>query len=724
MGSRLNLIEMPLAWAVILLCGAFLTAEEPRFLELDAGLGTQCQLGYWTPVRVQVQAGSETFTGHLELAASDSDGLMAVYSDFPDGNVEVAAGKKKWLTGYVRFGRPDSSLTVRLVAGDNVVSEREYSSQQLPEMIKSTVNRVIMIGAKLDLERALNSQTQPVKVVHLPDFNSFPDHWYGLEGVRQIMVTTSNPDFLEGFDEVKYQALEQWLRLGGELVLSMGLRGEELLSDSRWNRLVPGSFNFIDDQWKTSGLEMYAGAKDPLERTAAGSATRMTVLEDVQGRVEAYDGVGDAGQRPMVIRRLVGFGQMVFVAVDLDRPPFVEWPAQLRLLRRISLGEDPVGGSESNAAGTQVSHFGYRDLSGQLRAALGQFEGVTLVRFYWIVGLLALYIVLIGPLDYWLLKRWDRFHWSWITFPSVVVAFSLLALLMSMSFKSSQVHVNQLDIVDYDVQSSQLRGTSWAYVLSPKPRTYDLQITPKPIEKAIDDQVACLTCWQGLPGDGLGGLSTQSTSTSIKQRYSIKLPHQGAQLVPGTVQGLPIQDDSCRGLNARWWATCDLDVVSKLYFDRQGVLQGEVSNPLPFPLHDCRLYHRNQVYVIESAVDAGEVLRINDLASYVRAAEAYLLRRRLAVGAESTNSWKHDNFDVPRIVEMLMFHGKAGGTRYTKLAHHYQRFLDVSEQLDWNRVVLVGRAKGKGSELSANETVAENAGGRWTYYRLVFPVAE
>ena len=725
MGSWLNLIKTRLAWALIFLFGSLASAEEARFVDLDVGLGAQCQLGYWTPVRIQVQAGSERFAGRLELAASDSDGLMAVYSGFPGNDVEIAAGQKKWLTGYVRFGRPDSSLTVRLVAGDKVVREQEYSSRRLPEMIKSTVDRVIVVGAKLNLERALNSQLQPVKVTHLSDFSSFPDHWYGLEGVRQIMVTTSHPDFLKGLDEAKFEALEQWLRLGGEIVVCIGRRGEELLlPDSYWTRLVPGSFKFVEAQWKTSGLEMYAGAKDPLELSAAEPATRMTVLENVQGRVEAYDGVGDAGQRPMIIRQLLGFGQVVFVAVDLDRPPFVEWPAQRRLLRRISLGEEPVGGTEASATGTQVSHFGYRDLSGQLRAALGQFEGVTLVRFYWIVGLLALYIVLIGPLDYWLLKKWDRFHWSWITFPSIVVAFSLLALLMSRSFKSSDVHLNQLDIVDYDIQSSQLRGTSWAYVLSPKPRTYDLQITPRPIKTSIDDQVSCLTSWQGLPGDGLGGLSTRSTSTSIKQRYSITLPQEGIELTPGRVQGLPIQDDSCRGINARWWATCDLDVVSGLYFDRQGVLQGEVSNPFPFSLHDCRLYHRNQVYVIESAVDAGEVIRISNLADYVRATEAYLLRRRLAVGAESVHSWVHDNFDVPRIVEMLMFHNKAGGTRYTKLAHHYQRFLDVSEQLDWNRVVLVGRAKGQGSDLSANGTVAKNATGRWTYYRLVFPISE
>ena len=127
--------------------------------------------------------------------------------------------------------------------------------------------------------------------------------------------------------------------------------------------------------------------------------------------------------------------------------------------------------------------------------------------------------------------------------------------------------------------------------------------------------------------------------------------------------------------------------------------------------------------MIENAVDAGEVLRISNLAEYVRATEAYLLRRRLVRQSEAIQTWAQDDFDVPRIVEMLMFHNKAGGLRYTKLAHHYQQFLDVSEQLDWNRVVLVGRSEEQGSDLLTNGTVSKDVTGRWTYYRLVFPVS-
>ncbi len=702
------------------------SAAAPSILEVGVGLDGQSQLGYWTPVRIHVQAGDEKFSGQLELGASDSDGLIATYGGFTDGSFEIAAGEKKWVTGYVKFGRPDSGLQVRLLADGATVVRTEYAPGKLPELIESTADRVLVIGADLELKQALGSRGHSVQVAHLDDFSTFPDRWYGLEGVRQIVVTTSKSQYLEGLTEERFKALQRWLRLGGELVISVGLRGEVLTQDdSPWRHLIPGSFEFIEKEWKTSGLEMYAGSQDPLETGAFSGETAMTVLNQVQGRIEVYDGVGDAGQRPMVVRSLVGFGNSVFVAVDLDLAPFLDWPARSRLLRRITLGEQGAGSADTGSPmASQVSHFGYRDLSGQLRAALGQFKGVTLVRFYWIVGLLVGYVVLIGPLDYLLLRKWNRLHWSWITFPSMVLGFSLLTFLMSASFKTSEVHVNQLDIIDYDVETSQLRGTTWAYVLSPQRRTYDFKIEPRADEQLGIDQLTGLCSWQGLPGNGLGGLDTRSTSTSIEQQYGVRLAPGQVDPGMGRIQGLPIQDSSCRGLNASWWGQGSLDVVSRLYFDRQGVLQGEVSNPFPFALQECRLYHQNQVYVIDHDVEPGQMLRVSNLLDSVRAVEAYLLRRKLVQRAEAMQAWSASDFDVPRIVEMLMFHEKAGGARYTKMTHRYQEFLDLSERLDWNRAILVGRAAGQGSGLVANQSPpAASTLDTWTYFRLVFPIS-
>jgi len=722
---RQILSPVGVACFLVLLCGSVSSAA-PSILEVGVGLDGQSQLGYWTPVRIHVQAGDKKFSGQLELAAADSDGLIATFGDFSEGTFEISAGEKRWITGYVKFGRPDSGLQVRLLADGAIVVRAEYTRSQLPPLVESTADRVLVIGAHLALKQALGSQGQSVQVAHLDDFSDFPDRWYGLEGIRQIVVTTSNAQYLEGLTEERFQALQRWLRLGGELVLSVGLRGKVLTREnSPWRDVIPGSFEFVEKEWKTSGLEMYAGSQDPLETGASSGETAMTVLKDVQGRIEVYDGVGDAGQRPMVVRSLVGFGNSVFVAVDLDLDPFVDWPARSRLLRRITLGEQGSGSAEtSSTMASQISHFGYRDLSGQLRAALGQFKGVTLVRFYWLVGLLVCYVVLIGPLDYLLLKKWNRLHWSWITFPSMVLGFSLLTFLMSTSFKTQEVHVNQLDIIDFDVETSQLRGTTWAYVLSPERRAYDFEIKPQAAKQLKIGQLTGLCSWQGLPGNGLGGLDTRSTSTSIEQEYEVSFAQGQAGPGMGRIQGLPIQDSSCRGLNASWWGQGSLDVVSRLYFDRQGVLQGDVSNPFPFALQECRLYHQNQVYVIDNDVDPGQVLRVSNLVDSVRAVEAYLLRRKLVQRAEAMQAWSASDFNVPRIVEMLMFHEKAGGARYTKMTHRYQEFLDLSERLDWNRAILVGRAAGQGSDLVTNGSPpAASTLDTWTYFRLVFPIS-
>ena len=112
------------ACLLVLLCGSVSSAA-PSILEVAVGLDGQSQLGYWTPVRIHVQAGDEKFSGQLELGASDSDGLIATYGGFTDRAFEIAAGEKRWVTGYVKFGRPDSGLQVRLLVDGATVVRTE-----------------------------------------------------------------------------------------------------------------------------------------------------------------------------------------------------------------------------------------------------------------------------------------------------------------------------------------------------------------------------------------------------------------------------------------------------------------------------------------------------------------------------------------------------------------------------------------------------------------------
>ncbi len=139
-------------------------------------------------------------------------------------------------------------------------------------------------------------------------------------------------------------------------------------------------------------------------------------LGDVEGVVEVRE-----LDLPLVIRTARGLGQVVFLAADLDQPPLSRWSDAVAAGRPLArpAHRSRLPPAEEHAAGVT---FGYSDMAGQLRSALDQFRGVRLVPFWVVAAVLIGYILLIGPGDYFFLRKVvGRMRWTWLTFPAVVL---------------------------------------------------------------------------------------------------------------------------------------------------------------------------------------------------------------------------------------------------------------------------------------------------------------
>ena len=103
-----------------------------------------------------------------------------------------------------------------------------------------------------------------------------------------------------------------------------------------------------------------------------------------------------------------------------------------------------------------------------------------------------------------------------------------------------------------------------------------------------------------------------------------------------------------------------------------------------------------------------------------------LTRRHVVESTDVSSPWdRADVSDPPRIAEMLMFYGAAGGRAYTRLSHSYQSFVDLSRHLRTDRAMLVGRSKQPASVLTRDgHSLSENTDQRWTYYRVSIPVRQ
>jgi len=75
------------------------------------------------------------------------------------------------------------------------------------------------------------------------DIDRLPTHWCGYEGVDAVILSTSRPEIYRKLatHSAVVQALDEWVRMGGRLVLCVGARAEEILAaDAPLGRFAPG----------------------------------------------------------------------------------------------------------------------------------------------------------------------------------------------------------------------------------------------------------------------------------------------------------------------------------------------------------------------------------------------------------------------------------------------------------------------------------------------------
>jgi len=99
----------------------------------------------------------------------------------------------------------------------------------------------------------------------------------------------------------------------------------------------------------------------------------------------------------------------------------------------------------------------------------------------WLLLLLIIYLVVIGPLDQFWLKRIGRPMLTWITFPCYVVLFSLLIYFIGYKLRAGESEWNELNLVDVlsAGEGAELRGRTYASVYSPANQRYLLESQQK-----------------------------------------------------------------------------------------------------------------------------------------------------------------------------------------------------------------------------------------------------
>ncbi len=717
-GSYLALVWLiggwPL-WAAAQQQSQALTVESAR-----VGVGGVSKAGFWTPIWLELKAGDLDATGALEIVIPDGDNVPVIYGG-DNNKIALQPNERATILHYAKMGRENATVHVRLKHGEQIVWSQELTG--LPARLAATQELIVGIGDDVKLKEAIaGSRRSPEHsqvVAQTTSAAELPDRWLGYEGVDQIVLVVGHGKHVESLSPAQRDALLLWLRLGGRMVVSVGSGGEWMAAaGSPWHELLPGQLLEVSPLRDRAGLEVFTGVELPWEddefQRTRPLVTRLTQSDGVV----LADEVGSGGERPLVVRSAQGLGEVVFIGLDLAHPGFAKWAGRPKLLATVLGSSQSHRDDDAGEKRRGIAHLGYDDLVGQLRAALDQFPGVALVSFTTVSVLTAAFLLLIGPGDFLLLSRLNiPRQVTWFTFALVALLFAGTAWWLGRATHGDSVRVNQLEIVDIEATQGIVRGTGWAHVYSPHAARFSLE-TVSPDKANWATAVEGVLAWQGLPGDSIGGLASRQRSLVTTEPYHVL----AAGRSPG-IHGLPVHSASSKSLALRCWGTTSTRPVSSLVRNSYGALAGEVANPLPFELSDCLVAFEDKLYRL-GKLSPGKGVELGDRSPLNL--EARITQKSVEGAREIRALWKRDSTDVPRIVQMLMFHEVATGRNYTGLTHRYQPYLDLSSHLRLNRAVLVGRAGEPVTRLVQNDgeplaATAETSSETW--FRIVYPVS-
>lgn len=689
----------------------------------ELGIAGHFKLGSWTEVRLSVQADDFLNSSpDVSIIAMDSDGVPTeIIAPEPE-----RAGDYSFYRVPVKIGRRSSNLQFKFITGEGgsqKTSIREVAVSELAQPVSASNRLFLQIGPNIGLEEALQRYASDLSdsttFVTLPSPQQIPSQWYMLEGIDHIVWSANDPTLVSKMQPGQLAAVEKWLKLGGKMTLSVGDQAAELIGEGKpLASFCPGTFREVQQLRNTTELEALINTVAHVDRPV-DKPLPIAVVEDPSGIIVVQEGSRQAST-PLWIRGANGFGVVEFFAFDLSANPIANWPGREPLLKLLLDGiSDRLDESKvSMQSGSSVAHFGYTDIAGQLRMALDQFPGVRSVSFFLIGAIIILYLALIGPGDYFFLRKVGlRMEWTWITFPAVILLASCGIWSLATWWKGTSLKMNHVEVVDIDLESQLVRSTTWFHLFSPDSKRYEVDLQPAHIPSSQWNQ---LVSWQGLAGSGLGGMSARQSISTVPTPYDIDF-QSTSETTQVSLQELPVQIWSSKTLMGRGWGSLNETEYEPLNERESQLIEGLLTNPTDLELTDCYIFHGRWAYFVAKLPANGSARIVPGQSA--QNTEKVLKRRRVQESTDGGELWDRQSTDVQRIMEVTMFHSAAGGRSYSSLTNRFQSYVDLSSHIAGDRAVLVGKVKTAPSKVQVDgQPVEEDQVQSWSYVRIIYPV--
>ncbi|MFT3880423.1 MAG: hypothetical protein QM703_12270 [Gemmatales bacterium] len=479
--------------------------------------------GKWVPVLVTVGPPKEVnvipgdFQGTIEVSTKDSDGWNTHI--FKDNVVVTREANRAVFQNYIKvsdaasfngvivrlrgkLGTTDINQTYSYPQNDRTRNNVQYGVDHEKLLVVNIGNSYGFVSAD-DNEELTNSsgrsgtpQQMPRRAASPNKIFELPDRWYGYESVDAVVIATGG-NFGNSLaqqlarDPVRRDALEQWVLQGGHLIISVAGNAQMVASptDFPLEPLFPMKVDRsgAEKEARLDGLRDFIVQAIPQNiRKAKGEIrgpkvpyARMEAKPGVKALSASVVGDEAGSKRPLIVRSPYGLGKITLIGFDTNTEAFQSWEHKHDFWGAI-LDARTVTAQTNNYYGNSRD-----DASLALANRIEEFGDVPVISFAVVAMFIAFYIILIGPVDYFVLKKvFKRLEYTWITFPTVVLLVSLAAYYGAYYLKGDKLRINKVDLVEIDIARERVMGMSWFAIFSPRLQNYNVDLEPQGVSSA------------------------------------------------------------------------------------------------------------------------------------------------------------------------------------------------------------------------------------------------
>jgi hypothetical protein len=511
--------------------------------------------GEWLPLWITLSNDGADIEGIVQVEISQSGGNVTFAK-----SISLPAGSRKQTTLSILPNNFSRELEVEFLSNQEVIKTNLIS-------VSPNQNDSIMVGVSARERGGLSlisniQRNDTSREVVLFDLlgDLLPEKSREFESIDVIVLNDTDTSQLTPQQKA---ALDDWVSKGGHLIIGGGPGLEKTISGISEN-LINFTVSRTIEINDLTNLEKFADNQDIL---LSGPFTFAQIVPTGGTPLIQEEGI------QILTQWEYGHGMISVSALDLATSPFNAWSGTTNFWINL-LSSD-----------LQYPTWMPRDISlRQMRAnsmsyPLSNLPSLDIPSVRALGILLILYIVVIGPVNFLLLKLKNKLHLAWVTIPALTVLFALGAFGLAYSLRGNDIMINKLSIIDL-TRTGRANIDSYVGIFSPSQSAYEIEIAG-----------------DHLLSPSYSGYYDPWSSSS----FSVSGNTTFLQDNPSRVLGLSVNQWSMQSFNIEA-INAELGKIQSTLSIKSDKIAGQIRSQLPFTIEDAVLVAGQNTFALGNLI--------------------------------------------------------------------------------------------------------------------------